>query len=157
MKTRAGLKYFVNGCSSTGYLCKFDFYLGRRKYVEINLGKSVMMHMSEKLIFYCTLFFDSLVLIYKLLEDGIYAIGTVQSNQKQMPKLKGDKKMSRDFQDEKFFIILKTLFAANSTITSLFFFWQTNVDGMSGICKVMRRTNGPTTKMPISCFNIIKL
>lgn len=52
-------------------------------------------------------FFNRPALIYKRLKDGIYAIGTVRPNQKML-KMKGDKKMSRDFQDKKISIILKT-------------------------------------------------
>ena len=33
----------------------------------------------------------------------------------------------------------------------------TNVDGMSGVSNVMRRTKGLATKAPVSCPNIIKL
>ena len=40
-------------------------------------------------------FFDSPLLINKQLEENIYAIGTVGSNRKHMPKLKDDKKMER--------------------------------------------------------------
>ena len=43
--------------------------------------------------------FNSARLINKLFEDGIYAIGTVQSNRKQMPKLKEDKKISGSESD----------------------------------------------------------
>ena len=51
------------------------------------------MQLSEKLEgTYCILFFDNFfnspALIDKLFEDGIYAIGTMRSNQKQMPILK---------------------------------------------------------------------
>ena len=53
------------------------------------------MQLSEKLKWtYCTLFFDNYfnkpALIDKLFEDEIHGIGTVWSNQKQMPKLKED-------------------------------------------------------------------
>ena len=67
------------------------------------------MQLSERLKWtFCTLlfdnFFNSLLLINKLFEENIYAIGIVRSNQKHMPKLKDDKEMVRrdlDFQISK--------------------------------------------------------
>ena len=42
---------------SSGYLYEFYLYLGRKKVVEVNLGESVVMQLSEKLKgTYCTLF-----------------------------------------------------------------------------------------------------
>ena len=62
------------------------------------------MQLSEKLKgSYCTLFFDffnSAALIDELFEDGIYAIGTLQPNRKQMLELKKDNKTP---SDEKYF------------------------------------------------------
>ena len=49
---------------------------------------------------YCTLLFDSSpALIHKPFEDGIYVIGAVWSNRKQVPKLKEDNKMPRGKND----------------------------------------------------------
>ena len=63
---------------------------------------------------FCTLFFDnffnSLLLINKLVEGKIYEIETVRSNEKHMPKLKDDKKMvgaHSDFQFSKNVICCK--------------------------------------------------
>ena len=93
------------------------------------------MQLSEKLKWtYCTLIFDNYfnnpALINKLFEDEIHAIGTVWSNQKQMPKLKEDKKMSRG---KVIPIVLKTSFAANGTTRSLFSFWQQMFDSMTAL------------------------
>ena len=50
-------KWWFQFTSSTGYLDEFDLYLGWKKDVEVNLGESVVMQLSEKLKgTYCTLF-----------------------------------------------------------------------------------------------------
>ena len=41
-------------------------------------------------------FFNSSILIEKLFDKNIYAIGTVRKSGKQMPKMLEDKKMKRD-------------------------------------------------------------
>ena len=84
-----GFKWWFQCAFSTGYFHEFDLYLSRKKDVEINLWESVVMQLSEKLKgTYCTLFFDiffdSPALTDKLFEDGIYAVGTVRSNRKQI-------------------------------------------------------------------------
>ena len=79
----------------------FDLCLGQKKDVEVNLRKAVVMQFSVKLKgTYCTLLFNSSpALIHKLSEDGIYAIGAVWSNRKQVLKLKEDNKMPRGKSD----------------------------------------------------------
>ena len=55
---------------------------------------------------FCTLFFDNFfnspLLINKLFEENIFAIGTVRLNQKHMPKLEDDKKNVREDSDFQF-------------------------------------------------------
>ena len=68
---------------------EFDLYLSRKKDVENNLWESVVMQLSEKLKgTYCTLFFNiffnSPTLTDKLFKEGIYVVGTVRSNRKQI-------------------------------------------------------------------------
>ena len=111
--------------NSTGYLHKFHLYLGPKKDGEFNLGEGVVMQVSEKVKgTYCILFFEktfnSPALINNLFWYGIYAIGTVVLNWKQMAKLKEDNKMSSGETDLHY---SKTSFAANGT-TSQFSFWQ---------------------------------
>ena len=73
------------------------------------------MQFCEKLEgIFCTLFFDNFfnspLLINKLVEGKIYEIETVRSNEKHMPKLKDDKKMvgaDSDFQFSKNVIYCK--------------------------------------------------
>ena len=39
-------KWWFRCASSTGYLCEFDLYLRRMKYVEVSLGESMEMQLS---------------------------------------------------------------------------------------------------------------
>ena len=84
-----GFKWWFQCAFSTGYLHEFDLYLSRKKDVENNLWESVVMQLSEKLKgTYCTLFFNiffnSPTLTDKLFKEGIYVVGTVRSNRKQI-------------------------------------------------------------------------
>ena len=50
-------KWWFWSAISSGYLYEFYLYLSRKKVVEVNLGESVVMQLSEKLKgTYCTLF-----------------------------------------------------------------------------------------------------
>ena len=108
-------KWWFRCASSNGYLYEFDLYLGKKQNGKINLGKDIVMLLSEKLEgIFCTLFFDNFfnipLLINKLFEDNIYEVETVRSNEKHRPKLKDDKKMvgaDSDFQFSKNVICCK--------------------------------------------------
>ena len=82
-----GFKWWCR-CSSSGYLHETHLYLGKKQGTEYNLGENVM---------FCTLYFDNffncLSLIAKLLDDGIFGIGTVLPNGETMAKLPDDKSM----------------------------------------------------------------
>lgn len=74
---------------------KIDFYLGKKKDMEVNLGEGVVSQLTEKLKrTYCTVYFDNFfpISIDKLLQNVIYGVGAVRSNRKHMPKTKIDKK-----------------------------------------------------------------
>ena len=91
-------------------------------------------------------FFNSPLLINKLFEENIYAIGTVRSNRKHMPKLKDKKKMVRgesDFQFSKNVICSKWF--GNKPVLLL----ATNIEGMDGTSNVMRLTKGSATKASV--------
>ena len=91
-------------------------------------------------------FFNSPLLINKLFEENIYAIGAVRSNRKHMPKLKDKKKMVRgesDFQFSKNVICSKWF--GNKPVLLL----ATNIEGMDGTSNVMRRTKGSATKASV--------
>ena len=116
------------------------------------------MQLSEKLKDTLCTFFDNFfngpLLINKLFEENIYAIETVRSNQKLMPKLKDDKKMVRgdsDFQFSKNEICCEWF--DNKPVLLL----ATNTEGIDVTSNVMRQIKGSATKTPMSCPNIIKM
>lgn len=154
-----GFKWWFRCASSNGYLYEFDLYLGRKKQMECNLGEGVILSLSEKLKgTYCTLYFDNFfnspLLMSKLFERNIYAIGTVQANRKQMPKTKADKEMKRgdiDIQQSEDITCCKWF--DNRGVVLL----ATNVEGMSGDSSVLRRMKGSATKTAVPCPNIVKL
>ena len=145
--------------SKSGYLYEFDLYLGRKKNPQLNLGEGVVLQLSEKLKgTYCTLFLDNFFnnpsLIGKLFDDGIYAIGTVRSNRKQIPTVKPDKGMKRrdvEFQYSENIISCK--WYDNKAVLLL----STNVEGMDSCSNVLRRMKGSANKIPINCPNLVKL
>ena len=66
-------------------------YLAWKKDVKVNLRESVVMQLSEKVKgSSCTLFIGN----SPAMINEIYTIGMIQTNIKQMSKLKEDKKMS---------------------------------------------------------------
>ena len=79
-----------------------DIYLGRKQTPEFNLGlgEEVVLQLTKDLErSFCTVSFDnsfnSPKLIEKLFQKGIYGIGTVRANRKQMPKMINDEQMKR--------------------------------------------------------------
>ena len=80
----------------SGYLHELDMYLGKKGKTEIGLGELVVLSLCECLKdTNCYVYFDNFftcpTLIAKLLQNGIYGIGTVRVNRKHMPSLKRDK------------------------------------------------------------------
>ena len=79
-------------------------YLGNKGNAEFGLGESVVPSLCQKLkdthsfVFFDN-FFTRSALLVKLLEMGIYAIGTVMANRKNMPVLKHDEEMKRGEHD----------------------------------------------------------
>ena len=101
---KRSFKWWFRCASSNGYLYEFDLYLGKKRNVEVNLGECVVMQLSEKLKgTFCTLLFENFfnrpLLINKLFEEKICAIGTVSSQRKHMVKLKDDRKTVRGDSD----------------------------------------------------------
>ena len=137
-----GFEWCFRCPSSAGYFYKFDVCLGQKKDVEVNLRKAVVMQFSVKLKgAYCTLLFDSNpALIYKRFEDGIYAIGAVWSNRKQIVKT--------DFNYSKNIICCK--WYGNKPVLLL----AKTVDGMSKVSKVMRQTRHLFLVLTSSNFTI---
>ena len=101
---------------------------------------------------YCILLFNSSpALIHKLFEDGIYAIGAVWSNRKQVLKLKEDNKMPRGKSD---FDCFKNIICCKWYGNKPVFLLRTNVDGMSGISNVMRQIKHLFLVLTSSSFTI---
>ena len=88
-----GFKFWFRCGAKSGCLYEFDMYLRKKGNTEFGLGESVVLSLCQKLKdTHCFVFFDNFftspVLLIKLLEMGIYAIGTVRTNRKNMPVLK---------------------------------------------------------------------
>ena len=97
-----GFKFWFRCLSKSGYLYQMDIYLGRKQTPEFNLGlgEEVVLQLTKDLErSFCTVYFDNFFnspkLIEKLFQKGIYGIGTVRANRKQMPKMIDDKQMKR--------------------------------------------------------------
>ena len=97
-----GFKFWFRCSSKSGYLYQMDIYLGRKQTPEFNLGlgEEVVLQLTKDLErSFCTVYFDNFFnspkLIEKLFQKGIYGIGTVRANRKQMPKMIDDKQMKK--------------------------------------------------------------
>ena len=79
-------------------------YLRKKGNTEFVLGESVVLSLCQSLrdtncYVYFDNFFTSPMLMAKLLENGIYGIGTVRANRKHIPTLKQNKQMKRGEHD----------------------------------------------------------
>ena len=143
-----GFKWWFRYGSRTGYLYEFDLYLGKKKDVEVNLGEGVVLQMTEKLHnSYCTVYFDNFfnspVLIEKLLDNGIYGVGTVRSIRKHMPQMRSDKLMKRgdvEFKYSEKVVCCK--WYDNKAVLLL----GSNIDGMDACSSLQRQ---------LPCYNKI--
>ena len=138
-----------------------DIYLGRKQTPEFNLGlgEEVVLQLTKDLErSFCTVYFDNFFnspkLIEKLFQKGIYGIGTVRANRKQMPKMIDDKQMKRG--DCEF------LFSGNTMACK----WMDNrsvlllssaLEGMNDILSVQRRERGFKTKSSVPCPKVAKV
>ena len=82
-----GFKWWYRCCSKTGYLYKFDLYLGKKEKAELGLGERVVLDLSKKLEnTHCMLYFDNFfnfpTLVEKLFEKGIYALAQFEVTEK---------------------------------------------------------------------------
>lgn len=88
-------------CCESGYNYKFEIYTGKKhNIVEKNLGANVVKRLMEGLDgknhhVYFDNYFSNYELMTYLINKQIYACGTVQSNRKYLPVLKGDRCMER--------------------------------------------------------------
>ena len=87
---RRGLKVWMRADSMNGYVSEFQVYVGKEKSSEKGLGARVVKDLTRKIThrnfhIYCDNFFTSPILFHDLLNDGIYACGTVRSNRAGFP------------------------------------------------------------------------
>ena len=92
-----GFKWWFRYASSNGYLYELNLYLGIKQNVEVNLDEGVVTQVSGKRKdTFCTFFFDNFfhspLLINKLFEENIYAIGTVSRTKNKCQNLKMTRK-----------------------------------------------------------------
>ena len=81
---------WVRADSVTGYISRFQVYIGKEKSSEKGLGSRVVTKLTANLHHrnhhvYCDNFFSSFQLLSDLFSDGIYACGTIKSNRKEFP------------------------------------------------------------------------
>nr|CAH7761068.1 unnamed protein product [Callosobruchus chinensis] len=101
---KRGYKVWCLAYSQTGYICMFDIYTGKSADAEkgsYGLGEKVVIKLTyslknQKCLVAFDNFFTSVPLMEKLLNDGIFAVGTVRTNRKNLPDIYKDKtKMQR--------------------------------------------------------------
>ena len=115
MTIKWGFKGWCWSCSKTGYLYELDLYLGKKEKAELRLGEAVVLDLLKKLEnTNCMLYFDNVfnfpTLVDKRFDKGIYCLGTVWSDRKNIAVMKKDKDMKRsdiDFQYAKNVIAVK--------------------------------------------------
>lgn len=94
---KRGIKVWVRADSHNGYFSQFEVYQGKGSNTtpELGLGGSVVKTLTRPLVgkfhhVFMDNFFTSPALFHDLLQDGVYACGTIRSNRKGFPQdLKG--------------------------------------------------------------------
>ena len=153
-----GFKWWFRADSKTGYLYEFQLYLGKNELPEYGLGESVVISLSKSLKdTHCTLYFDnyfsSPALVKELYEQGIYAIGTVRKDRKNMPTLKEDKAMKRGEIDFHFSDDVTALkWYDNKAVTLI----STNIPSSKNVTVVQRRQKKQSAKIAVPCPEIVK-
>ena len=98
-------------------------------------------------------FFNSPTLVEKLFDKGIYCLGTVRSDRKNMAVMKKDKDMKRgdvDFQYANNVVAVKWFDNRGVTMVG------TCLEECDKISTVSRRVKGQSAKIPVPCPEIIK-
>ena len=89
--TKRGFKVWVRADATNGYVAQFEFYTGKKgNTVEHGLGGSVVTRLTRDLVghhyhVYMDNYFSSVGLYKDLLQDNIYATGTLRSDRKHFP------------------------------------------------------------------------
>ena len=102
---KRGIKVWVRADSHNGYFSQFEVYQGRGSNTtpELGLGGSVVKTLTRPLVgkfhhVFMDNFFTSPALFTDLLQDGIYACGTVRSNRRGFPQdLKGKRMLKNRY------------------------------------------------------------
>jgi hypothetical protein len=117
---KRGYKVFIRADQS-GYICEFQIYTRKTDSVETTLGKRVVQDLTMNIKGkYHNVYFDNfltlLELMEELLQDGIYACGTVRANRTGLSKIQiQDKKLKKVDSEERV-----------STSGVLWLMWQDN-------------------------------
>ena len=89
--TKRGFKVWVRSDSKSGYVCQMEFYTGKQgSTTEVGLGGNVVTRLTRDLVgqhyaVYMDNFFTSIPLFRSLLEDNIYATGTMRRDRRGFP------------------------------------------------------------------------
>ena len=137
---------------------QFDLYLGKKEFVEHNLGESVVMELCKPLentncAIFCDNFFASPLLVKNMRQKGLYVTGTIRRDRKSMPPLLPDKAMKRgdiNFHYDKDAVVC--LWFDNKSVVMA----GPNVKGTNTTATVLRRKKGQKSKISVPCPNIIK-
>ena len=134
-----------------------DIYLGRKQTPEF--GEEVVLQLakdSERS--FCNVyfhnFFSSPKLFEKLFQKGIYDIGTVRANRKQMPKMIDDKQMKTGGCE--FLISGKTIACKWMDNWSVLFL-SSAIEEINDILSFQRSENSSKTKYLVPCPKFVKL
>ena len=153
-----GFKWWCRCSSTTGYLYEFNLYLGKKEKTEIGLGESVVLNLSQKLEgSYCTLYFDNFfnspLLVNKLYEKGLYCVGTVRKDRRNMAVMPNDSNMKRgdiEFQFSENIAAVKWFDNRGVTLVG------TALEGCDQISSVSRRAKGQSSKVTVPCPKMVK-
>ena len=142
---------------SVRFLYQFDMYMGKKSKTVFGLSESVFLSLCENLKnSHCYVFFDNFFtspnLMVKLFEGGIYATGTVRSNQKYMPTLKVNKPMKRGEHD---WLPCDTISATN-WMDNRSVILLSNYHNPSVVQEINRRVKGSKEKVKVSCPAVIR-
>ena len=152
-----GLEFRFRCGAKSDYLYEFDMYLGKKGNTEFGLGEYVILSLCQKLKdTHCFVFFDNFftspALLFKLLEMGIYAAGTVRANRKNMPVLKHDKEMKRGehgWFSSNHLSAIKWMDNKSVTLLSNYF-------NPKETQQIERRIKGSKDKVKVTCPSVIQ-
>ena len=88
---KRGIKVWMRSDSSNGYISQFDVYTGKSgNDTEGGLGENVVKRLTRAITgkYHCVYmdnFFTSVPLFFHLLQENIYACGTLRSNRRYLP------------------------------------------------------------------------